>query len=541
MAKLDGFLNQLASRGGTALYLSPGAPATVELPGGHRAMLGTQDLLSPIIDGLVKEVLPDEQKTAYLRGDMVAFQRQQGDSWFEIRATRSSGTTSLLAHRLVRAAKPAAAAVAADAELAIKAMLSPGTAPAQAQGKRQTTQAAPPVPPPVLVPPPVVAPPPVIETASPSEATRPGLFPWEDLIAKLLEMGGSDLYLSPNEPPLVRHNGAVEPIPGCPPAPVDALTKWLETLATPRHWKAFQEHGQADFSHSDAQRDCRLRVNLSRDLDGPSAAIRVVPDQIPEDEVLALPDAVLELADIPKGLVLIAGTPGSGRTTTLAALLRRAAQKRGGFLISVGDSMEFLIPPAGSVVRQRETGGDYGDQRRAIRAALKQAPDVLAVDAVRDGATALQVLEAGMSGRLVFALVEAPSALSALERLVDRQPPDSQHLVRALLVTGLKAVTHQVLLRRPNGGRVAAFETIFNSPDIQAVLRKWDLSRVPSAMKSGRAYGQVTQAEALLELVQAEAVEAMEAYTHCHDRQSFVAACKAAKLDFDPRRSGQVA
>jgi len=339
----------------------------------------------------------------------------------------------------------------------------------------------------------------------------------------------------------VRHNGTVEPVPGWPPAPVDGLTRWLETLATPRHWKAFQEHGQADFSHSDAQRDCRLRVNLSRDLDGPSAAIRVVPDQIPEDEVLALPDAVLELADIPKGLVLIAGTPGSGRSTTLAALMRRAAQKRGGFLISVSDSIEFLIPPAGSVVRQRETGGDYGDQRRAIRAALKQAPDVLAVDAVRDGATALQVLEAGMSGRLVLALVEAPSALSALERLVDRQPPDSQHLVRALLVAGLKAVTHQVLLRRPNGGRVAAFETIFNSPDIQTVLRKWDLSKVPAAMKSGRAYGQVTQAEALLELVQGGVVEPMEAYTHCHDRLSFVAACKAAKLDFDPRRSGQVA
>lgn len=528
MAKLDGFLNQLATRGGTALFLSPGAPATVELPGGHRAMLGTQDLLSPIIDGLVKEVLPEEQKTAYLRGDMVVFQRQQGDGLFEIRATRSSGTSSLLAHRLVRAKPPTEAA--AEAALAAKAMISPGAAE------------APPVKPPLASRPiQRVQPPPVIEPVSPSEATRPGFFPWEDLIAKLLEMGGSDLYLSPNEPPLVRHNGSVEPVPGWPPAPVDGLTQWLETLATARHWKAFQEHGQADFSHSDALRDIRLRINLSRDMEGPSAAIRVVPDQIPEDEVLALPDAVLELADIPKGLVLIAGTPGSGRSTTLAALLRRAAQKRSGFLISIGDSLEFLIPPAGSVVRQRETGGDYGDQRRAIRAALKQAPDVLAVDAVRDGMTALQVLEAGMSGRLVLAVVEAPSALSALERLVDRQAPENQHLVRALLATGLKAVTHQVLLRRPDGGRVAAFETIFNSPDIQAVLRKWDLAKVPAAMKTGRAYGQVTQAEALLELVQSEAVEPMEAYTHCHDRQSFVAACKAAKLDFDPRKSGQVA
>lgn len=544
MAKLDGFLNQLASRGGTALFLSPGAPATVELPGGHRAMLGTQDLLTPIIDGLVKEVIPEDQKTAYLRGDMVVFQREQGDSVFEIRATRSSGTSSVLAHRLTRpakvegegAAEPGAiTGIHSEEALAEKAKetLKAGPAP----GKKAETKEAPaPAPPPVVRVPPLT-----VEAASPSETTRPGVYPWDGLVAKLLEMGGSDLYLSPGEPPLVRHHGTVEPVPGWPPTPADGLSRWLESMATPRHWKAYLDHGHADFSHRDALRDCRLRVNLSRDTEGPSAALRVVPDRIPDDDVLALPPAVLELADIPKGLVLLAGTPGSGRSTTLAALLRRAAERRSGFLISVEDSLEFRIPSAGSVVRQRETGGEGGDQRRAIRAALKQAPDVLAVDAVRDGETALQVLEAGISGRLVIAVMEAPSAISALERLVDRQPPESQHLVRALLATGLKAVAHQILLPRPIGGQVAAFETVFNSPDIQAVLRKWDLAKVPTAMKSGRAYGQVPQAEALLELVQDKQVEAMEAYTHCHDRHSFVAACKAAKLDFDPRKSGQVA
>ncbi|HET8714935.1 MAG TPA: ATPase, T2SS/T4P/T4SS family [Holophagaceae bacterium] len=520
MAKIDGFLNQLASKGGTALYLSPGAPATVELPGGHRAMLGTQDLLSPIIDGLIKEILPEEQKTAYLRGDMVVFQRQGGEAWFEIRATRASGSSSLLAHRLARAPQAAAPATAAAPAGSVEASPAAAAAPAPAPSAAE--------PRPELAPP-------------PAERTRPGLAPWELLLGKLLEMGGSDLYLSAGEAPLVRHHGHVEPVPGFPAPTAEQLGTWLEGLAPARHWKAFLEHGQADFSHRAPEQAYRLRVNLARDLDGPSAALRVVPDQIPEDEVLALPEAVLELADIPKGLVLIAGTPGSGRSTTLAALLRRAAQKRGGFVITVEDSLEFRIPPAGAVVRQRETGGDGADQRRALRAALRQAPDVLAIDTLRDGATALQVLEAGISGRLVIAVVEAPSAIGALERLVDRHPPESQHLVRALLATGLKAVAHQALLERTGGGRVAAFETVFNSPDVQAALRKWDLGKLPAAMKSGRAYGQVTQAEALLALVQAEQVAPMEAYTHCHDRQSFVAACKAAKLDFDPRKSGQVA
>ena len=506
MAKIDGFLNQLSTKGGTALYLSPGSPATVELPGGHRAMLGTQDLLSPIIDGLVKEILPEEHKTAYLRGDMVVFHRELMEAWYEIRASRSAGSSSILAHRLTRAPRPLAAAAAAP----------------------------PPVPQADAAVPPVIAPP-------PEERTRPGLSPWDGLIGKLLEMGGSDLYLSSGEAPLVRHQGTVEPVPGFTPVPPDALAKWLESLAPARHWKAFHEHGHADFSHRDEGRGLRLRMSISRDLDGPSAAIRVVPEQIPDDEVLALPEAVLELADIPKGVVLLTGTPGSGRSTTLAALLRRAAQKRGGFIISVEDSLEFRIPPAGSVVRQRESGGDGADQRRALRSALRQAPDVLALDAVREGATALQVLEAGISGRLVIIVVEAPSAIGALERLVDRQPPETQHLVRALLATGLKAVAHQALIPRLSGGRIAAFETVFNSPDVQTALRKWDLGKIPAAMKSGRAYGQVTQAEALLQLVQAEKVDPMEAYTHCHDRQSFVAACKAAKLDFDPRKTGQVA
>ena len=493
MAKLDGFLNQLASRGGSALYLNPGAPATVELPGGHRAMLGIQDLLSPLIDELIHEVLPESNKDTYLRGDLVVFHREHGGNGFEIRASRAEGSCSLLAHRVA------------------------GTGTASPRS-------------PSMRPP-----------AHPSDVTHPGVFPWEGLLSKLLEMGGSDLYLSPGEPPLVRHHGTVEPIPDWPITPPEGLTAWLQSLSPPRHWKAFQDHGQADFCHLDAVRECRLRVNLAADGAGPSAALRVVPEQIPDDEVLALPSTVLELADIPQGLVLISGTPGSGRSTTLAALLRRAAQKRGGFLISVEDSLEFKIPQAGSVVRQRETGGDGVDQRRTLRAALKQAPDVLAVDAMRDGASVLQILEAGLSGRLVLVVMEASSALGTLERLVDSQPPESQHLVRALLTRGLKAVAHQVLLRRAGGGRVAAFETIFHSPEIQKVLETWDLSKVPKAMKSGRAYGQVTQAEALAKLVADQQVEAMEAYALCHDRQSFVAACKAAKLDFDPRRKGQVA
>lgn len=368
---------------------------------------------------------------------------------------------------------------------------------------------------------------------------RAQVFSWHVLLGRLLEMGGSDLYLCAGETPLIRRHGTVEQLPGFEAAPPEALSNILRGLAPARHWKAFQDHGQADFSHADAAHACRLRVNLVQDAQGPSAVLRVIPEQIPDDETLALHGTILDLADIPKGLVILAGTPGSGRTTTLAALLRRAAERRSAYIVSVEDTVEFKVPGGQSTLRQREAGADPEDQRRAIRAALRQAPDILAVDSVKDSATALMVLEAANSGRLVIVTTEAPSALSALERFVERLAPESQHLAGTLMATGLKAVAHQTLLKRIGGGRVAAFETIFNTPAIAEQLRKGNLPQALSSTKTGRAYGQVSQADALLALVKDEAVDLMEAYTRCHDRQSFMAACKNAKLDFDPRRDDQ--
>ncbi|HJW08594.1 MAG TPA: ATPase, T2SS/T4P/T4SS family [Holophagaceae bacterium] len=528
MAKVDGFLNQLATKGGSALFLKPGMPPTIELPGGHRTVVSGQDMLSPVIDGIVKEILPDNLKTEYLRGDTVTFQWETREGWFEIRCTRAAASSSLLAYRIVRAQAPP-----------------PVIAPPVLEA------------PPVLAPPPVIHPvPPVIAHPEPVEVPtlaagapipmpapeeRPAAakalpFSWHGLLGRLLEMGGSDLYLCAGEAPLIRRHGTVETLPGFETAPPELLSNILRGLAPTRHWKAFQDLGQADFSHADAAHACRLRVNLVLDAQGPSAVLRVIPEQIPDDETLSLGSTIQDLADIPKGLVILAGTPGSGRTTTLAALLRRAAERRSAYIVSVEDTVEFKVPGGQSTIRQREAGADPEDQRRAIRAALRQAPDVLAVDSVKDSATALQVLEAANSGRLVIAVVEAPSAVAALERFSERLPQDQQHLAHMLLSTGLKAVAHQTLLKRIGGGRVAAFETLFNAPAISEQLRKGELPQAVPTTKTGRAYGQVSQADALIKLVKDEEVDLMEAYTRCHDRQSFMTACKAAKLDFDPRR-----
>ncbi|HJU83354.1 MAG TPA: ATPase, T2SS/T4P/T4SS family [Holophagaceae bacterium] len=501
-------------------------PPTIELPGGHRTVISGQDMLSPVIDGIVKEILPDGLKTEYLRGDTVTFQWQTREGWFEIRATRAAASSSLLAYRIVKAPTlmPVPEAAVEEAAAIEEA--------ASVEGAAHTTPAP-------LAVAPVLAAGGAIPLPAPEEkpaAQRHQVFSWHTLLGRLLEMGGSDLYLCAGEAPLIRRHGTVEPLPGFEAAPAEQLSNILRGLAPARHWKAFQDLGQADFSHADAAHACRLRVNLVQDAQGPSAVLRVIPEQIPDEETLALHATIQELADIPKGLVVLAGTPGSGRTTTLAALLRRAADRRSAYIVSVEDTVEFRVPGGQSTVRQREAGADPEDQRRAIRAALRQAPDILAVDAVKDSATALMVLEAANSGRLVIVTSEAPSATAALARFVERQAPETQHLTLNMLSSGLKAVVHQTLLKRIGGGRVAAFETLFNTPAISEQLRKGNLPELVPATKTGRAYGQVSQSEALLKLVKDEAVDLMEAYTRCHDRQAFMAACKAAKLDFDPRR-----
>ncbi len=527
MAKVDGFLNQLATKGGSALFLKPGMPPTIELPGGHRTVISGQDMLSPVIDGIVKEILPDNLKVEYLRGDTVTFQWETREGWFEIRATRAAASSSMLAYRIVKAVAPAPvpeapAAIPPVIPLAVPPVIAPPPIAAAEVAEAPTLAAGAPIP-------------------MPAPEERPAAakvlpFSWHALLGRLLELGGSDLYLCAGEAPLIRRHGSVEAMPGFENAPPEMLSNILRGLAPARHWKAFQDMGQADFSYADAAHACRLRVNLVQDAQGPSAVLRVIPEQIPDDETLSLGVTILDLADIPKGLVILAGTPGSGRTTTLAALLRRAAERRSAYIVSVEDTVEFKVPGGESTLRQREVGADPEDQRRAIRAALRQAPDLLAVDSVKDGATALMVLEAANSGRLVIVTTEAPSAPAALERFVERLAPESQHLAKTLLSTGLKAVAHQTLLKRIGGGRVAAFETLFNTPAIAEQLRKGDLPEVVPATKTGRAYGQVSQSEALLKLVKDESVDLMEAYTRCHDRQSFMAACKTAKLDFDPRR-----
>jgi len=522
VARIDQYLVQMAQQEASALLLNANTKPVFELPAGHRAQLAGGDLEGPILDGLVKEILPDDLKTTYLRGDTITFSYTLGDDAFVVRASRSNGNPRVVAIRkpgggMISRSEPAKPAASTGFAIATPA---PTPAPAM-----QATHAS-------SIP---VAPNTVLPTIKPA---RKSTLPLEDYFGKVVELGGSDLYLNAGEIPLVRLYGEVVPLEGAEAVQGGELELALKALLPARNWTMLLERASTTASHPLPSRDCNLRLDVMRDGRELSLSVRVMPKNIPPPDVLGFSDAMRRLWEVKRGLVLLSGSLGSGRTTTMASLMSLAASARPGFLVTIEDSISFKIPARRAVLRQREVGGDGEAQRKAIVAALRQAPDILGVDEVQDAETFLLLLEAAHAGSLVIACLQGASAISVLQHSVDMFPEERQGLVRAMLAGSLKAVVSHSLLRRKDGGQLVAFESLFNTPAIANLIRTGSFKEIPASMKTGRAYGQVQYTEALINLIQAGSLDPMEAYLRTPDREAFMAACKKAKLTFEPRKQG---
>ncbi len=359
------------------------------------------------------------------------------------------------------------------------------------------------------------------------------------LFATLLERQGSDLHLTSGEPPMVRVHGDLEPLPGLEPFNGEALLAVMEALAPGPVWARFRESGDADFAYTYAAGGCRLRVNFFRDQQGPALVCRVIPNEIPDPDALGLPDQVKRLAMMRKGLVLVTGPTGSGKSTTLAAIIDIANRRRTDHILTIEDPIEFVHARKKCLVNQREVGTHTASFKSGLRAALREDPDIVLVGELRDLETIAIALETALTGHLVFGTLHTNSAISTVDRIVDQFPADRQQQVRVMLADALKAVISQTLLKKIGGGRVAAMETLFITPAIANLVREGKTVQITSQMQTGRAYGQRQMNEALIELMQAKKVEHMEAYLKCPDRDSFIAAIKRAGINFDPRAKGE--
>ncbi len=342
----------------------------------------------------------------------------------------------------------------------------------------------------------------------------------DDLLTEIVSKGASDLHLSPGQPVRARIDGDLKPLDLETPDP-DRLRELIATIVPPDRREEYLGSCDADFGY-EITGVARFRVNLFRDRLGMGAVMRQIPETIPSADDLGLPPAVRELAALPKGLVLVTGPTGSGKSTTLAALLDLVNRTRDDHIISIEDPIEFVHPSKRCMVNQREVGAHTDSFARALRAALREDPDVVLVGEMRDLETTSIAIETAETGHLVFGTLHTTSAISTIERLINQFPADRQEQVRLMLADSLKAVISQNLLKRIGGGRVAAQEILICNRAVGNLIRENKAYQITSIMQTGKARGNVVLNEALLALVKSKTVEAREAYLKAVDKEDLL-------------------
>jgi len=382
--------------------------------------------------------------------------------------------------------------------------------------------------------PPAVAPAvPAVPGPGGPRAVRAVSGPLEALLSYAREMGASDLLVSPTAPPLLRRNGTLSAEGAAAPAPseVEALVATLPSRAA----ASLARSGSARLVlETEGAGRCLLRV--SRERGGTALAVRFLPRDAPALEALALPESVLRLAAPGPGLLLVAGPPGSGRTTTLAALAARAAQARGERVVTVEDPVEVPIAAGRGSVSRREAGSDVPSIRAGLAAAATEDADVVLAGEVPDAASAALLVELAASGRLVLAPAPAPSLTLALQWL-DAKLPDGRRLeLRALLAGAFRGGVALALCRGRTGGRVAAAETLHPGSLVSELVLSGGVAALPVELRDSS--GWVPLEASLAKLVATGLVDAYEAHLRALDRPAFVACLKDSGVPLPPDLAG---
>jgi twitching motility protein PilT len=342
----------------------------------------------------------------------------------------------------------------------------------------------------------------------------------ERLLRTMVERGGSDLHLIAGNPPRVRVHGDLLILE---PAPLNAeeLSAGLQSIAPPAAAAMFDRDDQADFAHS-IDGVARFRVNVFRHLGGMGAVMRAIPSDSVSIDSLKLPDVVRSLCQHRQGMILVTGKTGSGKSTTLAAMIHEINQTRKGHIITIEDPIEFLHHRHGCLISQREVGTHTPAFSEALLSALREDPDVVLVGELRDLETMSTAITAAEMGILVMGTLHTNGAAATVDRMVHAFPSEKQAHVRTMLSTSLRGVISQQLCRQKTGnGRVAALEILINTSAVSNLLRQGKLDQLETAMQSGANVGMRTMDSALQELLDRRFITAREAYEKASSKERF--------------------
>ena len=484
MPQLDRFLTVLVTNHGTALHLVTDDVARLEIGGVPRPVT-KQPFSSSQVMALLREIATPEAAELLDRGRGAMFSYSCADGAFAVTASMAEGrlTATIVPDEDAAAALPAPPAAAARPNGAARLVTMETTA---------------------------------VHTNG-TEAARVEI---DALLRQLVEKSGSDLHLRVGEPPIIRMHGEMTRIDGAQPLSNERLESMLLAIMPDRNRHEYTELNDTDFAY-EITGLARFRCNALRDRKGAGAVARVIPATVVTTDQLGLSTEVQQLCYLTKGLVLVTGPTGSGKSTTLCALIDLINRTRSDHVITIEDPIEFVHPNKSCLITQRQVGVHTSSFKHALRAALREDPDIVLVGELRDLETMSIAIETAETGHLVFGTLHTTTASSTIDRMIDQFPPDRQEQIRVMLSESLKGVISQTLCKKIGGGRVAAREILLSIPAVSNLIREGKTFQIPSIMQTSRRLGMVTLNDALIELVDKKQVEPREAYLKAVDKIVF--------------------
>jgi twitching motility protein PilT len=365
--------------------------------------------------------------------------------------------------------------------------------------------------------------------ASPRRATRIGMaqvvqegdIDLDAALRGMIEAGGSDLHLTSGAQPMIRLDGGLRPLDGFPVLYADSLQRTLYAVLSQKQREQFEENLELDFAYA-VRGVSRFRVNMYKQRDSVGAAFRMIPYEIKPLEELGVPAVVGNFAGLPRGLVLVTGPTGSGKSTTLAAIIDLANRSRNDHIMTVEDPIEFLHRHKRCLINQREVGADTHSFANALKHVLRQDPDIILVGEMRDLETISVALTAAETGHLVFATLHTQDAAQTIDRIIDVFPAYQQSQIRTQLASALQGVVCQTLCKKANGkGRAVATEVMLATPAIRNLVREGKTHQIYSAMQAGAQQGMHTMDQHLAELVKANKITYEVGLEKCHHVEDF--------------------
>jgi twitching motility protein PilT len=488
MAHIDRLISVLVDKHADALTLQAGERPALVMAGDPHAVSST--VLKPEhVAQLVAEIAPDENRSSIAAGKPAKFTYNFAGTTVSVEFAAESGAVIRSAAGAGATSAPPAGATSVGAPQA-----SPPSQTAVAVEQPPATAAS-------------------IAGAETQPAASAAMAPpkhMDELFRQMIEQGASDLHLSSACRPILRVDGDIKLAEGRPELLPETVEKLLREIAPDHNWQQFCDENDSDFAY-EIEGLCRFRCNYFRDRKGPGAVFRAIPSKILSVDDLDLAQGIRDLCYLAKGLVLVTGPTGSGKSTTLTALIDLINATRKDHIITIEDPIEFVHENKNCLINQREVNVHTEGFKRALRAALREDPDIVLVGELRDLETVHIALETAETGHLVFGTLHTTSAVSTIDRLIDQFPSGQQGQIRVMLAESMKGVIAQVLCRKSEGKTF----------------------QIPSIMQTGRKHGMRTMNESLLTLVKDKLVEPEEAYSKALDRTSLVSAFKAHKIPVD--------